>query len=429
MDFNSLDLPDWWIRSVIIEYLDCREYAERDEIWTFNFDLMTEEALDDALANKKVVVSGPIVHNVFLDSSRLLRSMVSDITPVAVDETDLVAEGPISEYSAEFLSNPLDVWDPILGFSDYFQVYDEGRFWQWKIAELVPIPDEHYGEWVSSEIDLIPINEMALKLQEIRNNIIKPGEIGHADFKVIVEDFYKELKSIRETIIQQLWDIHLSKKANADFSKVSEVEPPSLSHFEKFTVKDGEMQTKIFAEAMFFWGSNDHSLKAEDIVNSCKDNSELIQNQDAIYQQRAIAVILGIACVESFVNGFGYEYFPNGWNGQGWNRIVRDKTNLGKIEALFNAMGKGKGNDYDETEYPYNALKELITIRNSLIHHKGKYEPVIVNTETKTKIGYDLSQDFVVNLPKLPKDVIQKLCDAKGLNNPSWLNEKPDWFL
>lgn len=427
MDITNF--PDWWIQSVMVEYLDCREYATRNEIWTFNHDLVSEENLIDALTNKKVVVSGPIVHNVFLDPSRLLKRMVSDLpSELTVDETDFVAEGPISKYSSEFYSNPLNVWDPLLSFSQYFQVYDEGRFWQWKIAEFVPIPGKHYGEWVSEEIDLTPINEMDLKLQEIKNNIIKPGEPGHANFKVKVENFYKELKNVRANILSQLWDIHLTKKASADFSKVSDVEPPSLSHFEKFTIIDGEMQTKIFAEAMFFWGSNDHSLKAEEIVNSSKDTSELIQNQDAIYQQRAIAVILGMACIDAFVNGFGYEYFPNGWNSKRWNRIVKDKTNLlGKIEILFNAMNKSS--DFDETTYPFESLKELAGIRNRLIHHKGKYEPVIVDKDTKTRIGNDLSQDFVIDLPKLPKDLIQSLCNAKGLPNPPWLNKKPDWFI
>ena len=58
---SKLKLPYWWVESIAIEYLNCREFAEHDEIWSFNFDLISKQELIEAVQTEKIVVSSPII--------------------------------------------------------------------------------------------------------------------------------------------------------------------------------------------------------------------------------------------------------------------------------------------------------------------------------------------------------------------------------
>ena len=208
---SALKLPYWWVEMVAIEYLNCREFATRDEIWTFNFDLISKEDLIKAVETRKIVVSSPIIHYPLLVKS-LLKSLENYFLGRNDDIEGFVTEGPVSRDDFPNEVEFIDFWDPKLSFSEYFQVHDDGRFWQWKIAKLTPIKGETYSKWSSSEIDLTPINEMEVKLKNLRDNIIKPGKQGHAEFKLEVKGYYRELKSIRTGIFSNLWKIHLKNK-------------------------------------------------------------------------------------------------------------------------------------------------------------------------------------------------------------------------
>ncbi|HTX60972.1 MAG TPA: hypothetical protein VMC48_01565 [Methanobacterium sp.] len=210
---SRLGLPYWWVESVAIEYLECREFAGGDEIWTFNFELVSETELVKAAESERVVVSGPLIHYPQFDRKSMLKSLEKYFMGREDDDAgEHIVEGLCSKDDFPEGVEFLEFWDPKISFSEYFQVYDEGNFWQWKVAELIPIKGETYGKWTSSEIDLTIINNMDLKLGEIRNNIIKPGEYGHSEFKHKVEDFYGQLDKIRADILSKLWKIHQKRK-------------------------------------------------------------------------------------------------------------------------------------------------------------------------------------------------------------------------
>jgi len=175
------------------------------------------------------------------------------------------------------------VWDPKLDFSSHFQVLDEGRLWQWKIAEFVPVAGRNYGKWVSSEIDLERLDQVHEKLAFLRNSVIKPGEPGHGHFRANVKKFYDWLGEIRRPILSALENVHVSRRAQASFSKVTEGEPPLLSRFEMFTVQDGQFCAKFFAEPVFFRGCRQHATKAEELAASLKDDRDLVPRLDEVY--------------------------------------------------------------------------------------------------------------------------------------------------
>jgi len=421
---KKMKLPLWWVEAIAIEYTECREYATDDDIWTFNFDKLSEKELLEAVKNNKVVVYGCLIHNVKSEvwRTRLVEKMVSDI-PVnfAEEANDIIPEGPVSEYHTPFIGNPIDVWDPKLNFSNYFQVYDEREIWQWKIASLKSDEEKKRSIWVSSEVYLKSINEISDKLSPLRNPVIKPGEAGHEEFKKRVKDFYKWLNEIRYPIMSELEKIHIIRKQNFDKNniKVTEVIPPLLSRFETFTIKNGNFFTKFYAEPVFYRGCRLHAKKAEDLYSSVKNELELVSKLDEIYQERAVAIILGTACVEAFINGVGFENFPDIWPNI-------EKLSIVAKWQLFLKL-HGKGSIFDIGKEPYQTLNNVVKSRNELVHFKRKYEKVKVmkkNEASTVLLEQILNKDLVHNLPLKIEELIREVSKETSLTIPPWLNSK-----
>lgn len=420
---QKMKLPYWWVEAIAIEYTECREYATRDEIWTFNFDKLSENDLEGAVRSYHVVVYGTLIHNVRYDvySSRALERLVSDI-PVGLCEEpgDIIAEGRVSDYHFPFIGNPIDVWDPKLSFSSHFQVLDDGHFWQWHIADFVAVTGRNYGKWFSSEIDLESLDQIHGKLASLRNPVIKPGEPGYIDFKMKVERFYQWLDKLRRPLLSALEDIHVKKRhTQVKFPNVTNCELPQLSRFESFTVRDGEIYTKFFAEPVFFRACRQHAIKAEELAASAEGDQGLVEKLDEIYQERANAIILGAACLEAFINGLGFENFPELWENV-------EKLSVEAKWQLYLTLN-GKGDLFNRGREPYQSLTQLIKSRNSMMHFKGRYKKVRQITNgviTHTEI--DLTRDFVRDLPIRLERLIRELCEATTSPIPTWLTPKPN---
>jgi hypothetical protein len=420
---QKIGLPEWWVEAIAIEYTDCRDFATRDEIWTFNFDRVSQESLEEAVRSHRVVVHEPIWHNVHIDvlQQRLIGRLVSDIPVPLVKETDdVVAEGLISDYHFPFLSNPIDVWDPKLSFSSHFQVLDEDQLWQWRIAKFVQVAGRHYGKFTSSEIDLEPLDQIHERLASLRNPVIKPGEPDHADFKLKVESFYQWLDQIRQPILHALESVHRAKRASqASPSKVTKGTPPLLSRFEQFTVRDGEVCSSFFAAPVFFRAARQHALRAEELIASASDR-ELSAKLDEIYQERATAIILGSACLEAFINSLGYEHFANLWH-------QVERLPISAKWQLFLVL-KGKGNLFKPDKQSYRFLIQLKNSRNSLVHFKGdfhKVKPLGKGVATHAEC-YDMPRQLVRDLPARLQQLIKELCQATDMPTPTWLTPHPE---
>lgn len=410
---KKMKLPLWWVEAIAIEYTECREYATDDDIWTFNFDKLLEKDLEEAVRSHHVVLYAVyIIHNVIpsLYGTRLIRSLHTRIPPLVEELNDIMPEGLVSECHFPFQTNPIDVWDPKFSFSRCFQFRDNYKIWQWKIAEFIN------GKWVSSEIDLEPLNEMQERLKYLRNNRIKQGESSYPEFKKRVVQFYQELDKIRKPILNTLKEIHVKKRSSIkEYPKVVDGIPPKLSHYEKFTVIENEIHTKLIAAPIFFRSCNQYSTKAKDIYNAAKDDPGLIRKLDEIYQERTSAIILGQACLEVFINDKGFEHFPKLWE------LIEEKLSLINKWKLYLIL-MGKSDIYDSGREPYQSLESLIKKRNYLIHFKPKYEKVIrKGNKATTNLEKILKKKFVDNLPNRIRQLIKELCKATNLNVPTWI--------
>lgn len=420
---QKLHLPSWWIQAIAVEYTDCREFATRDEIWTFNFDRVSEEDLVRAVETQRVVVYETVIHNIHqaVFVNRTIQRLVSNVpVPVVSEPDDAIAEGPISDYCFVFGANSLETWDPKLSFSQYFQVRDEDGFWQWHIADFITVAGRNYGKWVSSEVDLQPLDQIHEKLAQLRNPVIKLGEPGHQDFKLRVEAFYRWLNEVRKPILRTLEDVHVAKRsARPNFLKVTKGVPPLLSRFESCTVRNKEIYSKFFAAPVFFRASREHALRAQQIVRSAKDDMELVSKLDELYMERATAIILGVACLEAFINAAGYEYFASLWS------EIEQLSVVAKWR-LFLTL-KGKESFFKPSQQPYQFFIELKNSRNYLVHYKTEYEkvrPFRGKLATRAEY-YGMREQLVHDLPIRLPELIRELCQAADIPVPTWLEPHP----
>ncbi|MCE5265057.1 MAG: hypothetical protein LLG97_16185 [Deltaproteobacteria bacterium] len=417
---EKVKLPPWWVEAIAVEYVECREFATRDEIWTFNFEKLAKNDLMEALKTHHVVVSSLLVHNVlpFVFSARIFEGMFSRVPAgLCAEQDDLIPEGLASDHCFPWQLNALDVWDPKLSIFDHFQVLNDGKFWQWRFAESMAIEGRHYSRTVSDEVDLGVFDLVHEKLAALRNPVIKPGEPGHADFKIKVADFYQWPDGVRRPILSELEKLHFKKcRSRSSFPKVTRCEPPILSRFESFTVRDSSFHTRFFGEAIFFRGCHQHAKKADELA---QDERPLVMKLDEVYQERANAIILGAACLEAFINHLGYDHFPKYWEGI-------EKLSFMSKWQIYLALA-GKGATFDSSREPYQSLFKLTKKRNLIMHSKGHFMKVTQN-EAKTipHTELDMPREFVHELPSRIKDLIRELCEATQLPVPVWLTPMPN---
>ena len=421
---SKLGIPKWWVEAIAIEYTDCREFAVGEEIWTFNFEKISINELENALKNHKVILHDPIYHNINPEvfKSRFIYRMVSSIpVPLSEDMEDIIPEGLVSKFYCEFQGNGIKKYDPKLSFSSYCQIFDNGNMYQWKIAESINVDGQNYSKCQSDFFDLEPLNDMEQELRLLQNSYIKVGKKGNDEFRKDVEDYYRRLDDIRRPLLKDLIDYHKGMlKSNSDFPKVLKVTPPILSHFERFTVSDNELCTKFYAETIFYRGCYEHAREAENLVNSIKSKDEYVNILDEIYEERATAIILGVVCFEAFLNGLGFDYYP-----EIWKHI--EKLDLKKKCKVYYSLSNKDASLFNKGKEPFKSLIKLIDYRNDLVHYKRKYHKSLQDDQRYiTSTEQDLSRDFVRDLPDKLKEVILEFCKINSTPIPQWLDPQPN---
>jgi hypothetical protein len=426
-----MNLPVWWVEAIAIEYTDCREYGVGDNgIWKINLERVQENELEDALINHKTVISGCILfHNVRHEvvRTRMIESLVSGVpAALTTDCNSGIVEGQASDYYFPFSSNGIDIVDPKQELDQYFHVYENGELWQWKFADFTSVEGRNYGKFVSEYVSLEKFDEKYEKYHELWNEKHINKECDTL-MKIKIDEYFKWIDSIRKPLLKQLYELHLQKKASPDYiSKATEDIPPYLSRFESYQIATdnkgkNNIYIKIQAAPIFYQSCCQHVRKANEITLSISTNIELPPRLDAIYQEKASAIVTGIMCLEAFINQMGYDMLSDIWGNQ-------EKLALSeKIQVILALKGTGSG-AYNTSIEPLSTFINCVTSRNWLVHLKAKYEPIkYYKMKRMTPIEYYLRDDLVFSLPSKIKEIIEYICKDVKINAPAWLYEAPGW--
>lgn len=306
-----------------------------------------------------------------------------------------------------------------MNFSTHFQVLDNGHLYQWRIAKKLN------EKWYSSEVDLEPLNEIKKELYSLYP-VKNPEDPDYLEYKGKVVKFYQNLDQLRKEILLKLENIHYEKLKNAkSFTKTTLYEPPILSRFERFTVVDNKYCTKFYAEPVFYQVCLQHCMQAMNLEDDINSNPLTVGKLDDIYQKRAIAIIMGAACFEAFLNRLGFEKFPKYWPNQQGEMKQKCSSYYSLCKKYLNSNKEfNAGND------PFKSLFEIFKVRNSLMHYnsssfyKGEYQVAkIENGRVITHTELDLSKRLVRNIPNILADSIKEICTISSIPNfPPWLD-------
>lgn len=415
--------PDWWRTAIAIEYLPCRNYGEGDRIGRFDFSLVSDDAWTAALNTHRIVSYGTLVHNVDPETfrSRAAHSMFSPvIVPLVDGDSDaIMPHGRVSRHHFPWLTNDLDVADPIENFHSHIQVMDEGVLYQWEVARFEGVKDRHYGRWVSDYVDLAAFDTLYDPFQELVSyrRIASPQ-----DYAVKAEAFVTMARSMRARAFAELLNVHedFKKASGKSNRKVIDHAPPVLSHFEMMAVEDNKVTTRAMMAPVFYRSA----------VRHCAYDAGLRQPQrkvsvgllDELYGARAEAVIMAMACLEAVANEIGYRNHASLW--EGMEKLSVDD----KFRLLFRLCNRE--DDFDTSKAPWQALGALIRARNNMIHFKPLYRPVSVDKGASvTNLSRLLRDELVANLPGALQGMIEALYVASGLPAPPWLKSQPGWSL
>ena len=405
-------IPHWFLQAAIVEYLDCRTFNTYPGL---SFEKVTAEGLKEAIARCPIVISEPVLANIHPDTyrSRIISALAGrPHVPLTHDPTTLIPEGVLPSSHVPSLRNSLEVADPKINFASHFQVFDEGRVWQWQIGTFVAVEGRNYGKWVSDEINLEVLDEVTPRFRALDASRVNNGGMFP---EANIREFYTWLESIRAPIRAQLWRLHASKKAGlTKRGKEYIIPPPLLSSFEDFSVKDGEMRTRFHAEPIFFRAMVRHSRNATEMQ---KSGTAFL---DEVYSERIEAIINATACLESFINSIGDQLVPR------WQELYEKLTPTAKWHLCL--LKKGKQEVFDQSRQPYQAFSQIVSLRNSWIHHKRTEAKVVPGGQgPMTSIQKNMPARLIEELPTIIRRLINELCEALGEPSPDWLNVRPGW--
>lgn len=428
---KQMKLPYWWVEAIAIEYTECREYGVGDEgIWEFNFEKIKEKDLEDALKNHKIVISScTIFHNIRDEvlKTRMMEGLVSGlVVPLTTDISSCIVDGLASDFYIPFYFNPIELVDPKQHLNEYFLVYENNELWQWKFADIVAVEDRNYHKHISNHVDL---EEFDKKYDIYKELYVEKNQnkLSSVLLENKIAEYFKWIDSIRRPLLSELYDLHKHKKNSPDYkSKATKGRPPQMSRFESYKIDlngngSNHYLFKMDSAPIFYQSCCQHEKKSREIISSIRSAKELPPRLDSIYQEKALAIITGIMCIEAFINSIGYEMLPEIWDRQ------EKLTLTDKIKVLLSLKG-AENSDFNTSIEPFSTFINCITSRNWLVHSKPKYEPA-KNYKQKimTPTEYYLRDELIFNLPKRLKELIEHLCMNLNKNNPAWLYEASLW--
>lgn len=416
-------IPSWWKEAIAVEYLPCRDFTKGNRIAEINFDLVSEDQINEAIMLHKVVSYGQIIQNVDPATFRV-RTLMSLFSPIAKpivngDSPSIIPNGIVSKHHFPFLGNPINVCDPIETFNSHIQVLDNGILYQWEIARFEGVEGRNYGRWVSDFVDLSEFDTTHHEFQELMG-LKSKKEISSDIYASKAERYIEKLKSFRLKAFTELLNAHetFKKKDNKSKSKIVNYKPPSLSHFETMEIKDGEIYTSCSAAPIFYRATLRHCRKAIEI---CKDHLVVQPNVlDEIYEERAQSIIMAAACLEAVANKIGGLKYAICWSD------LEKLTLIEKLRFIFSFSSPAVS--FDTSRHPFQFVSKMVTARNKMIHFKHEFKKVkVLNGVAASRMEITLDGELIEKLPKVLSDSIKEVYAVSGFPEPKWLTDQPGW--
>lgn len=419
-------LPDWWIRFVALERLDCRSFFSEDN-WIV-YDLDVGPAEKRIIADADVLISGPFrvldgVDPVSLPA-RMIRGMAGGyFEPFA---EDMLGEGRLTDDSFPMPGNSIEQADPITSLSDMVYVRHDDEIYQWEVGERQSgIMAGQQGEFPHRERSFVVSDEFPelfyraqRKHEAIHHtrNQVSSGELSEEEGRVQMSQLYSELQGLYEGFYSDIYEYSLERKAEFDVSRRPDT-PPTLTGIDRAVEVDeeGNVLGKSSVEALTYRRAVHAALEARRFHEKLQEDRQVSYIEREL-EHSATAIVLAVQSAESYINGLAQEELPAYWENL---EQVNIRSKWQTVSHLI--TGEKVFGPEDDV---FGKFKRAVTCRNRLVHFKKDVEEFVERPD----YGYVSSVVQYANHEEAYRavsgvsELINQLADARDESPPNWVN-------
>jgi hypothetical protein len=419
-------LPEWWVEAVAVEYFDCRKYLVDGHFWSFDFNMLTNEDKEEIPRKRVVVGSFILFQNLRPEDlkTRMLLGMVG--APIAPLHANIVAEGPVSDHYVPFQSNSIDDWDSKLGFGQYAQVSDDGRFYQWRISEFHSVPGSPRGWYKSDFLDLEPLRQINEEIRKLRNQPIPQDDDLLKSLRENASEAYANLERTRCSLRKRILEYHEANKRAAITPAVTG--PPAvITYLDSFKIakgKDGRYEYRIqsHVEPLFYRRALEFLKETKEIVeNRTRDKAEAISIVDEI-ESSAACIVFCALCLETYINLVGEEYCQKVWSD------TYARANLA-TKWISIPYVLGSPDCFELNSKPYSDFIKVVKWRNQIVHPEVKFKKTqpIQDQKQASRIYSICNLKNAELAVETTRAMIVRLSNKTPIKIPSWLERFDEW--
>ena len=408
---DEFSLPYWWTESVVVEYLPCRRYGENGEFYTFDFEKLSENDIEQIPEKKVIIPNYSLVQNIRPKdlSERILMSMAG-LPFIPLEDANFVPEGLVNNSAFPSpLRNDIDVSDPKLGFACNAIVREDSSFYQWIIAENLKLEGKHYHWYKSNIMDLSKL----FLLNEEERKLINSSEMKNPDscFIAKIEKLYQEIEKARIPLREEIFGYHNKRKSEFDVSKAEVPKVPLLSYFESIRLTENGYQIKTHTEPLFLRAAIRNLLKAQDAKAKRGTNrNDHYTILDEI-EYSSMCIIAATNCLESYINYVISRYLPD-------ESKIFDGTASHRQKWLFVPAALDLPFRFKPDEEPFSGFSQLVKWRNNTIHHKAEFVKVRGSvSHTYNQLNVESARSSI----KTVRDMVTKLSEGEKIPLPIWI--------
>jgi len=419
------DLPDWWIRHIALERLNCRSFFTSDNWIEYDLDLDDEDLKTVAAA--EVLITGPYSVLDGVDpvsvTSRMTRGLGgSYFEPL---EEDMLSEGKLSSYSFAQPGNPIETADPITSLSSNIYVRHGDDIYQWEAAELRNgilagqkgrFPSRERSFQVSDEFPEL-FYRAQRKHQEIHHvrNQVNSDEISEDEGRKQMQTLYEELQSLYQEYYDDIYDYSQERLPEYE-DKPKPRKPPTLTGIDRAVRVDeeGNVHGKTSVEALTYRTAVQEALEARRSHKDLEEDRQVTHIEKEL-EHSATAIILSVQSLEAYINGVAQEELPDYWENL-------EKANIrAKWQTVPHLVTGEKV--FESGEATFGKFTRAVSCRNRIVHFKKDTEEFVEKDDygyVSPVIEY-VNHREAYNAVSAVKEMIEQFAEARGESTPDWV--------
>lgn len=429
---DTLNLPDWLVEALIVEYLPCRRFLEKDAWILFDFDNITILDIEE-IAHPYIILNNvTLFHNVAPDvlKTRILHGIAGLPLGTLCEATYMsIPEGQASPSCIPFLQNDLDLGDWKLFLNGYVIVFDkdENKLYQW-LSSLTSENIEQYqpgqglhNPAIFSDVQQKELRRLQTEIYSIVSSEPYPTDLSlSSSLRSRLAKLYEDVEQVRASMRKGVLEYHeqLKNTANADRGYTTD-NPPQLTVFDQFRIINHSIEVRSHVEPLFFHAASQAYERAESAKSKLKTEPLTVQIADEI-EAAAESIILSAICLEAYINGIGQDHLPHSW-------VSLERMEI-REKWLEVPKRLGKTDCFKRGGMPFQDFDKLIDWRNELAHYKHEfYAPVLLG---KKKQGTILNVSRIYSICNADnakkgletvRKMVRKINECLGLTIPRWV--------